>query len=319
MVRLAREKEKLHHSLQDFISDVAPMQISAAVESKSEENPSEFRRSLNNLTSIFKSAFSDSRTIPNAEQRTQQQAKATEYVSAYQAFRSKGRTDDSEGSSDVRQSKGKAKGERRARQGDEPVLLSGFANLTIGQLTREVSKTSEKDLFLWRGRTLRLIYDGPCRDRLVDDTSGEIVYIYHRDREIEKLERKKISQATTSPELRQSKCVNKHTVATDSSAQSEELPVQGAACRSVDKCATRRMPSLVNGVVVMAPVSERTKEAVRWSPRQDDEILEHEDLCYPSSEGRTELVDLDSMSFVQVDDFSLDNEEITSSTSLFRL
>jgi hypothetical protein len=114
-------------------------------------------------------------------------ASPREYLSAYQsiaACRAKGCHGD-DNDSMTRQAavnvlKSKVKVERR-RQADEPVTVSGYPGLTIGQLTREVAfaflylevrfvilslqvaKTAEKNVFVWRDKTLRLVYNGQCR------------------------------------------------------------------------------------------------------------------------------------------------------------
>jgi hypothetical protein len=119
-----------------------------------------------------------------------QSSEAREYVSAYQsiaASRAKGSHTDLGTDSickhpvaSASKAKSKVPFERR-RQGDELVSMSGYTGLTIGQLTREVqkkipcclnqniyirlqvAKTSERNVFTWRDKTLRLIYDGQCR------------------------------------------------------------------------------------------------------------------------------------------------------------
>ena len=59
------------------------------------------------------------------------------------------------------------------------VYLSGLdEQVTIGRLTRESTKTDERNVFMWRDRRLRLLFDGSLRDRLIDDASGSLVYIY---------------------------------------------------------------------------------------------------------------------------------------------
>ena len=45
--------------------------------------------------------------------------------------------------------------------------LRGHTDITIGQLTREVEKTRVKNVFRWKELRLRLLYDGPLRDRLI--------------------------------------------------------------------------------------------------------------------------------------------------------
>lgn len=45
--------------------------------------------------------------------------------------------------------------------------LRGHTDITIGQLTREVEKTKVKNVFRWKELRLRLLYDGPLRDRLI--------------------------------------------------------------------------------------------------------------------------------------------------------
>jgi hypothetical protein len=47
------------------------------------------------------------------------------------------------------------------------VSLRGYTDITIGQLTREVQKTKVKNVFEWKDLRLRLLYDGPYRDRLI--------------------------------------------------------------------------------------------------------------------------------------------------------
>ena len=65
------------------------------------------------------------------------------------------------------------------KQARDVVYLSGLdEQVTIGRLTRESTKTDERNVFIWRDRRLRLLFDGSLRDRLIDDASGSLVYIY---------------------------------------------------------------------------------------------------------------------------------------------
>ncbi len=65
------------------------------------------------------------------------------------------------------------------KQAREVVYLSGLdEQVTIGRLTRESTKTEERNVFMWRDRRLRLLFDGSLRDRLIDDASGSLVDIY---------------------------------------------------------------------------------------------------------------------------------------------
>ena len=87
----------------------------------------------------------------------------------------------------------------RKKQARDLVSLPGLdEDMTIGKLTRECTKASERNTFLWGGRRLRLLYDGGLRDRLIDDESGCLVYAYPRALELAKA-MLKLEQASISP------------------------------------------------------------------------------------------------------------------------
>ena len=56
-----------------------------------------------------------------------------------------------------------------------------MAQISIGKLTREAAKTDERNVFFWRERKLRLLFDAGLRDRLIDDESGLYATLYHRE------------------------------------------------------------------------------------------------------------------------------------------
>jgi hypothetical protein len=78
-------------------------------------------------------------------------------------------------------------------------FVAMHAQVSIGQLTREATKTSERNVFTWRNRCLRLLYDGGLRDRLIDDETGSLVYAYPRALELAKA-MLKFEHAATPPE-----------------------------------------------------------------------------------------------------------------------
>ena len=48
----------------------------------------------------------------------------------------------------------------------EQVNIAGLDDeISIGRLTREVEKTETKNVFSWRDKRFRLVYDGRVRDR----------------------------------------------------------------------------------------------------------------------------------------------------------
>ena len=62
-------------------------------------------------------------------------------------------------------------------QARELANLRGFSDVTVAQLTREVEKTGAKNVFRFRGLTLRLLTTPEgARDRLIDDETGDLVY-----------------------------------------------------------------------------------------------------------------------------------------------
>lgn len=176
-------------------------------------------------------------------------------------------------------------------------------------------KTSRLNVFTWRDKTLRLIYDGQCRldhtfihcqsfswnfrsnvtsypsrDRLVDELTGEIVYVYSREKELAKLRRKKEKLPSAADDQQLGSTLDdrknqKGTGAGDALSskmkkigQSAMSSLFGRSSEVIDSGpvddksmaeapsfrAAKRMPSLVNGIVVMAPMPSKDQD--RWSP-----------------------------------------------------
>jgi hypothetical protein len=182
------------------------------------------------------------------------------------------------------------------------------------------------------------------RDHLIDEVSGEVLYVYSREREIEKYRRKFSSENTSTSLLPDPKSKSLSTSDSMSkSSPSKDLDDDGAkeamtfkvkrlgqsafsslfgrASATADGVDTtrqrnskalsdarihrsvKRMPSLVNGVVVMAAIPSKPADNAkgRWSPCSGSEN-EQSDAVYP------EVSDCASISTGDPHDFEISAE-----------